>query len=99
MSFQQLDLQDQSNEFELLGSQFTYGVGAGAGLSIGLSDLITIMPFVKNNWMFGAQWEELGEYLGTEEAPLDTQTKMSALAFGVRLSFRPDYKKKYRFRR
>ncbi len=62
----------------------------GAGIDFGISDLVTISPWVKYEWHFGGQWDQLSQY-GTG----DTEQESSPLGYlrsGLRLIFRPDYR-------
>lgn len=73
-------------------SGIAYRLGIGAGLDIGVSNLITVNPFISYH---------LGGYIETNmwstalvgsppAAP--TEDSMRELQFGLRVAFRPDYK-------
>jgi hypothetical protein len=67
---------------------FTYTLAAGAGLDIGVSDLLTITPMVKYWYIPEAGWAGLDEALGIEESV----SSISYLEFALRIGVRFDYK-------
>lgn len=72
-----------------------FAIGAGAGLDIGITDLITISPIVKLTYFPSLEWGE-----GSSPNGDLISTSFLARQFSVRLSFRPDYLKQTgRFRR
>jgi hypothetical protein len=71
------------------GNTIFFGIGAGAGIDIGLTDLFTITPIVKVTYYPSVTWEGMAAMLpGTPES-----TAFLARQIGVRLGFRPDYLK------
>ncbi|GLR16303.1 hypothetical protein GCM10007940_09180 [Portibacter lacus] len=79
----------------------TYFAGAiGAGVDIGLTDLITITPYIRYKLTPNVSWDGLSQFEGMENVE-DEKFLLKQLQFGVRLGFRPDYireQNKYRFR-
>lgn len=76
------------------GSGF-FAIGAGAGLDIGITDLITISPMVRLTYFPSLAWGEGSSPNGTLE-----NTAFLGRQFSLRISFRPDYLKQTgRFRR
>ena len=69
----------------------SFKMGIGAGLDIGLTDLLTISPFLLYNKDFGVDYETQ-----TTPFPLvdvgDSSNSLTQWQLGVRLMFRPDYK-------
>ncbi len=67
--------------------------GVGAGVDVGLTDLITISPFIQYSMNFGNGWTE--QY-AAYDLPLpeneSNRSNINQWHFGLRLSFRPDYK-------
>lgn len=79
---------------ETTSSSYLFAMGIGAGLDIGITDLITISPIFRLTYYPSVDWEDFsaGGELGT--------SSFLAKQFGIRLSFRPDYLKETgRFRR
>ena len=77
-----------------------YGIKVGAGLDIGINDLLTLTPFVRYKYMPSVDWEGLAAINIDENAEYET-ANLGFLQFGVRLGLRPDYvreQNKYRFR-
>ena len=69
------------------GKQQNGYLGAGAGLDIGLSDLITLSPLVRYVHVFDAAWPGL---VGPAEEPATVDGNFSQWEFGVRLGIRLD---------
>ncbi len=92
------------NDFSKSQSGIVYDAGIGTGLDIGVSEFLTVTPYVNYLLSFGAEWEGLHQLAGDSvEAPtLDNidfhPTDMNRLAFGIRLGFRFDELNKYGFR-
>ncbi len=81
-----------------------YEAGIGTGLDIGISEFLTITPYLNYILTFNAEWESL-EKLASDAAGFATTddlnlnpTDMNRLAFGIRLGFRFDELNKYGFR-
>ena len=66
-------------------------IGLGAGLDIGVSDLVTLTPWIQHAWHFGANWENLSQWSPTQQVALE-KSDLSYMRFGLRVGFRPDYK-------
>ena len=61
----------------------------GAGIDIGLTDLITISPFAQVQYFPSVSWHELGATFQT--TPEHIESSLGQLQFGIRVGFRPDY--------
>ena len=84
-------------------NDFGFGIGIGAGLDIGLSDFITITPFIRYSYYPNVEWENLNEILSVDALPPpgsaeNNTTDMVQLFFGIRLGFRFDELNKYGYR-
>ncbi len=82
-------------------TSFGYGAAIGAGVDIGITDLITISPFVRYKFLPNTKWDTLA-VIHAEVGEETTNTTLGFLQVGIRLGFRPDYvreQNKYRFRR
>lgn len=66
-------------------------LGVGAGLDIGLNDLITISPFAMYQLYFGNDWLTLPQ-LYSLDSNSETNTNNNQIQLGVRFILRPDYK-------
>lgn len=67
-------------------------VGAGLGLDIGLTDLITITPYIQYQLAINDEWESLATDHNRSEL-IDFETSsFQQFHFGIRVGFRPDYK-------
>ncbi|NBC06465.1 MAG: hypothetical protein GVY26_04660 [Bacteroidetes bacterium] len=72
---------------------WSYSIGAGLGLDIGVSDFFTITPIVSYRYFLPSDWQALGIY--ENDDPLLPQVRSSESAInqiytGVRLGFRFD---------
>ncbi|MCB0703674.1 MAG: hypothetical protein KDC34_00125 [Saprospiraceae bacterium] len=47
---------------EHIDKPFSYRAGIGAGLDLGISDMLTLTPFVRHVWRFSNQWDGFLEY-------------------------------------
>lgn len=72
----------------------TFSLGAGLGLDIGLSDLVTVTPIVGARYFLSTNWQELEQYndenclcLFLVEEPKSSILQLSA---GLRIGFRLD---------
>ena len=72
---------------------FDFKASLGMGLDIGVSDLITISPFIQLQYFPSISWHELG--VAFDIADADITTTMRQVQFGVRVGFRPDYEKSF----
>lgn len=87
-------------EQELKVNYSNFGLSLGAGVDIGLTDLVTLTPYVRYKLVPRSKWEGLGEYFDSNLA--DDPFLNRYLQFGIRIGLRPDYireQNKYRFRR
>jgi hypothetical protein len=80
-----------------------FGVGIGAGLDIGLSDLITLTPFARYSYYPNVEWKDLNVLLSGSEPPSpnsadNNKTDMLQFYFGIRVGFRFDEMNKYGYR-
>ena len=64
-------------------------LSVGVGLDIGVTNLITLSPFVNVQYAPSISWHELGTYW--DASPRDVESSMRQLQLGVRIGFRPDY--------
>ncbi len=66
-------------------------IGLGAGVDIGLSDLLTITPMLRFRRHFGAEWEELANSLNfppSDATLADQKSGLETFSFGLRLGLR-----------
>lgn len=73
-------------------ADWAYGLGLGAGVDLGVSDLLTLTPFVRYSVLWQVEWEEfralpLFEQQTPEPSP-DVPTDWSQLEVGLRLGVR-----------
>ena len=69
-------------------------ITGGVGLDIGLSDLITISPFVALSYFPSSEWQNINANHGIINIlPPDETTRNLAYKIGIRIGFRPDYLK------
>ena len=66
--------------------------GIGAGLDIGLTDLITITPFIQYQVAINDNWESFAIDHNRNELVEFETSSFQQLHFGFRIGFRPDYK-------
>ncbi len=72
-------------------SAFRFGLGAG--VDVGLTNMITISPFIQYSMNFGNGWSE--QYTAYNLPLPENESNRANIKqwhFGLRLSFRPDYK-------
>jgi hypothetical protein len=73
-------------------SSFAFSLGAGAGIDLGVSDLITLTPNVGIRYFPNAEWDNLGEF--TRNIPsaeiISETTSIFQYHAGLRLGFRFD---------
>lgn len=88
-----LDTPSDKGFFE--SSSTNFKAGLGAGLDIGLSDLVTLTPLIYIHWTPTPSWDGLDEAIGLSDtgAPSGSDWYTGA---GIRVLFRPDYKRRYR---
>ena len=72
-------------------NDLTVGIGAGAGLDIGVSDLLTVTPTVKYSYVPSATWEHLPVGPATSQ---DIGSKANQLNLGIRIGWRLNTTKK-----
>lgn len=72
-------------------NNISYKIGAGAGLDIGISNLLTLTPYALYNYHFGRDLTPLLVTILPVGAK-DVNTTMSQLELGIRLGFRLDAK-------
>lgn len=65
-------------------------VGAGIGLDLGVSDLLTITPILSYYFQSGITWDQLGS-TGTDLKNSTVNPRF--IQFTLRFGFRPDYRK------
>lgn len=61
----------------------------GAGLDIGVTDLITLSPYIQYQYYPAISWHELGPLFNLPERNVETQ--LGQIQAGIRIGFRPDY--------
>lgn len=71
--------------------------GAGLGIDIGVSDLLTISPIISYHYYPWVTWEQFGLRHGVGGLDnLNAKINVSMLKFGVRIGLRPDFLKEQR---
>lgn len=76
-------------------SELTFRFGLGVGFDFGISDLFTLTPIVSMNYGSRPDWEGLIEVLDATP-PASNQKSEWIATVGLRATFRPDYKRRYR---
>lgn len=74
-------------------SMTSFRIGLGAGVDFGLTNMITMSPFIQYSMNFGNAWPE--QYLAYGLSNPENNTNSSNINqwhFGIRMIFRPDYK-------
>lgn len=80
-----------SHEFSLRetilkNNDFSFHIGLGIGLDIGVSKFLTVTPFARAKRHFGMDWEELNNSLtGTKPIAQEENTNMMQYEAGIRL--------------
>lgn len=83
---------DPPTEFKDKASGLVFRAGIGAGMDIGLSDLITVTPVISYYFHSGMTWEKLDARPNDLEIYYpDSTVNPSQLQFTLRFGFRPDY--------
>lgn len=79
-------------EFVDKASGIAIRAGIGAGIDIGISDLLTVTPIVSYYFSSAQKWDKLNALSGTAGVVyLDSSVNPSQLQFTLRFGFRPDY--------
>ncbi len=85
-----------------------FGATLGAGIDIGITDLVTVTPYIRYKFVPNSKWEGFASIHHQADNPgsfidfSDNEQLLRYPQFGIRLGFRPDYvrqQNKYRFRR
>ena len=81
---------DISNEAQT--SDFQFSIGAGLGLDIGLTDLITITPMINARYFPGVIWDNTfpGIVPDTEIVNPNPESDLLQFSGGIRIGFRLD---------
>lgn len=89
IEFQQNEFQEETVVVQDV-SRVVLGIAIGAGVDIGITDLITISPYIRYKYLPSTSWT--GD-VTSSQLPADPSQKfaMSYPQFGLRLGFRPDY--------
>ncbi len=74
-------------------------VGAGVGFDIGISELLTVTPYVTYHYYPNVNYDQFNELHGNLDTAIDNQTAVTRLKLGIRIGFRQDYKKEQRILR
>ncbi len=87
--------QFETEQRKYTGNDLSVGVGIGAGLDFGLSDFITVTPFVRYSYYPNLEWEDLHAILSVNDPPSpdaadNNNTDAVQLFLGLRLGFRFD---------
>ena len=80
-------------------NDFVFSIGAGLGLDIGISNMVTVTPLVNYHYYFGATWDGLADQLGVdvENQEASETTNLQQIFLGLRLGVRLD-QQNYGFR-
>jgi len=75
-------------------NNFSYKLGLGIGIDIGITNLFTITPMAGINWYPAINWQnfDLLHYEATIVSNTPNETTLRQIQVGVRVGFRPDYK-------
>lgn len=72
-------------------SQLAYSIGVGAGIDIGLSDVLTLTPMAGFRYYLPSEWEGLDEVVQKEpDLPFTTESSIRQIWAGLRLGIRFD---------
>ncbi|MBK7427189.1 MAG: hypothetical protein IPI60_09240 [Saprospiraceae bacterium] len=77
-----------SNAFPEGSSQVVFQAGIGAGIDIGIIDLITLTPYVTYLYHITPNWEGLASTLQIETESSREKSNMTSLQAGLRVGFR-----------
>lgn len=70
---------------------FNYHLGIGAGIDIGLTDLITVTPLFQWKKYFSLDWENFETLFNQLSENENNSANLSEMNFGLRLGIRLDY--------
>lgn len=87
-----LSNQSYSSTFTTSQNKFFPKFAAGVGLDIGINDLITISPILRVSYIPSIGWDAFGDLIAVPGA--NEKSQIWYYQFGLRLGFRPDYKKR-----
>ena len=88
--FQKLSSSRGSESAGTLKSQhLAFKLAFGGGIDIGISELLTLTPFLRATWLPSNNWDGLADFLNRPE--INEDSSMFLMGGGIRLSFRPDY--------
>jgi len=67
-----------------------FKAAVGLGLDIGVTDLLTVSPFIQYRFYPAVSWHELGPIFSLPDN--NVEANLSQIQLGVRVGFRPDYR-------
>ncbi|NBU51502.1 MAG: hypothetical protein EBS24_02615 [Chitinophagia bacterium] len=71
----------------------SFRLGIGGGFDMGLTNLITLTPFIQYSMNFGIAWpEQYSAYALANPENDSNRSNINQWHFGIRMIFRPDYK-------
>jgi len=85
-----------SLEQDQIVSSSTYRLGGFLGIDIGINTLITISPLLYLNYSPSVQWDNIENILNGTKAILKEESSIIEVQPGIKVSFRPDYRKEQR---
>ncbi len=85
-----------SRQLEQNNNSFAFGIGAGIGLDIGFSELLTVTPIVKGYYILGAKWNSDSLETVPQTIVAGNTTNLLQLYAGLRLGLRFDEIRRYR---
>jgi len=91
-SFEKINYVPSTSE-SISTNDFSYKLGVGLGIDIGITDLFTITPIAGINWFPSVNWQnfDLLHFDATILSNTPNETSIRQFHFGVRIGFRPDY--------
>ncbi len=92
VSYFQYAIQTQeSTSVNIEDNALAFSIGAGAGLDIGLSDVLTLTPMAGFRYYFSSEWAGLEAVFPSPEGlPIQTESSIEQLWAGLRLGIRLD---------
>ncbi len=98
IAYHKLEILDNENETgSNENTMINFRLGVSTGLDIGITEWITISPYITLNYTPSLVWENLENQVNNGNKPLfENKSKIWEIQPGIRLMFRPDYLKEQR---
>lgn len=77
-------------------SNVNFVIGLGAGIDIGINDLLTITPFLQYDIYPNMGWEDFNTIIASSRELSNNTTNYNKVHAGIRVGIRPDYERNKR---